>query len=210
MPVKTELTFEDYVRFEMTSDVRHEFVDGNLFVMPGGTKRHNFITNRCVIRLFEVAIEKGCYVYSNDVITRVPNGKGYYPDVLVTCDSSLDSNRTVLRPSILIEVLSNSTQSIDRGEKWEAYQNLPSLEQYILLSQNEPIAEVFSRTENKWFYERLIADAQLFLPSLEFGFTLSDLYQNLPSEEDWNSVLVKRFAARFQVPPSVFLVWISS
>ena len=58
MPVKTELTFEDYVRFEMTSDVRHEFVEGNLFVMPGGTKRHNFVTNRCVIRLFEAAIEK--------------------------------------------------------------------------------------------------------------------------------------------------------
>jgi hypothetical protein len=61
MPVKTEFTFEDYVRFEMTSDVRHEFVDGNMFVMPGGTKRHNFVANRCLIRLFEVAIEKGCY-----------------------------------------------------------------------------------------------------------------------------------------------------
>ena len=118
------------------------------------------------------------------MITQVPSGKGYYPDVLVTCDSSLDSKRTVLRPSILIEVLSSSTEAIDRGEKWEAYQNIPSLEQYVLLSQNEAIAEVFSRTENKWLYERLTADQQMFFPSLEFGFTLSDLYQHLPREED--------------------------
>jgi Uma2 family endonuclease len=127
---------------------------------------------------------KGCYTYSTDVITRVPSGKGYYPDVLVTCDSSLDSKRTVLRPSVLIEVLSSSTEAIDHGEKWEAYQSIPSLEQYVLLSQSEAVAEVFSRIENKWLYERLTADAQLYFPSLEFGFTLSDLYQNLPPEED--------------------------
>lgn len=182
-PVKSVATFEDYVRFETTSDVRHEFVDGNLFVMAGGLKRHNFVANRMLIRLFDVAIEHGCYAYSSDVITKMPSGKGYYPDVLVTCDSSIDTNRVVYRPNILIEVLSQSTEAIDRGEKWEQYQTIPSLERYVLLSQNEPVAEVFSRTDNKWLYERLTGDTKLKFASLELEIVLSDLYLNLPIEE---------------------------
>lgn len=183
-PVKTQLTFEDYVRFESTSDVRHEFVEGNLFVMPGGTKRHNFVAGMLYAKLLPKTLAKGCYAYFTDVIARMPSGKGYYPDVLVTCDSSLDSKRTVLRPSLLIEVLSDSTELIDRGEKWEQYQTISSLEQYVLLSQHEPIAEVFSRQGNSWLYQRLTGEAKLSFSSLGFEFTLSELYQNLPPLEE--------------------------
>ena len=134
-------------------------------------------------KFLPIVASKGCYTFITDVITRMPSGKGYYPDVLVTCDSSLDSNRTVLRPSIIIEVLSVSTETFDRGEKWEQYQTIPSLEQYVLLSQHEPIAETFSRQGNKWLYERLTANAELLFPSLEYGVVLSELYQNLPAAE---------------------------
>jgi Uma2 family endonuclease len=182
-PIKTVATFEDYVRFETTSDVRHEFVDGNLFVMAGGLKRHNYVGGMLYARLLPISVAKGCYTYINDIITKMPSGKGYYPDVLVTCDSSLDSNRVVYRPSILVEVLSSSTESIDRGEKWEQYQTIPSLEHYILLSQNEPVAEVFSRNDGKWLYERLTGDSKLRFASLELEIVLSDLYQNLPAAE---------------------------
>jgi Uma2 family endonuclease len=182
-PIKTVATFEDYVRFETTSDVRHEFVDGNLFVMAGGLKRHNYVGGMLYARLLPISVAKGCYTYINDIITKMPSGKGYYPDVLVTCDSSPDSNRVVYRPSILVEVLSSSTESIDRGEKWEQYQTIPSLEHYILLSQNEPVAEVFSRNDGKWLYERLTGDSKLRFASLELEIVLSDLYQNLPAAE---------------------------
>ena len=129
-PVKTAFTFEDYLRFESTADVRHEFVDGNLFVMPGGTKRHNYVAGMLYAKLLPVVVLKGCYPYFTDVIARMPSGKGYYPDVLVTCDSSLDSSRTVYHPNVLIEVLSRTTEAIDRGEKWEQYQTIHSLESY--------------------------------------------------------------------------------
>jgi Uma2 family endonuclease len=136
-----------------------------------------------VLGLFEVALSRGCYAYSNDVIVQTPNGKGYYPDIFVTCDPTADSSRVVLRPGIIIEVLSNSTELFDRGEKWEQYQKIPSLEQYVLLSQNEPVAEVYSRQGEKWLYERLTDTAVLKFSNLEFEFMLSDLYQNLPTEE---------------------------
>ena len=181
-PVKTAVTFDDYVRFETTSDVRHEFVDGNLFVMPGGTKRHNYVGGMLYAKLLPI-VARGCYPYFTDVIARMPSGKGYYPDVLVTCDSSLDSSRTVYRPSILFEVLSRTTEAIDRGEKWEQYQTIPSLEAYVLLSQNEPVCEVFSRQAEKWLYERLAGDAKLVFSSLGFEVVISDLYQNLPAPE---------------------------
>ncbi len=182
-PVKTELTFEDYVRFETTSDVRHEFVDGNLFVMAGGTKRHNLLGGLVYAKVLPVAFARGCFTYFADVIARMPSGKGYYPDLMVTCDSSSDSNRTVLRPSIIVEVLSGSTEAIDRGEKWEQYQSIPTLEQYVLLSQSEAVAEVYSRAQNKWIYERISGDVPLTFSSLDFEFALSGLYQNLPTLE---------------------------
>ena len=182
-PVKTAFTFEDYLRFELTADVRHEFVDGNLFVMPGGTKRHNYVAGMLYAKLLPVVVLKGCYPYFTDVIARMPSGKGYYPDVLVTCDSSLDSSRTVHHPNVLIEVLSRTTEAIDRGEKWEQYQTIHSLESYVLLSQNEPVAEVYLRIEDKWLYQRLVGDAMLTFSSLEFEVVLSDLYQNLPEAE---------------------------
>jgi Uma2 family endonuclease len=182
-PVKSVPTFEEYVQFEMTSDVRHEFVDGHLFVMAGGSRRHSFVANRLMAKLFEVALERGCYVYGSDVIARMPSGKGYYPDLMISCDSSLDSSHTVLRPCAIVEVLSPSTEFIDRTEKWEQYQTIPGLEQYILLSSQEPIAESFVRHGEKWVYERLTGEKLLHFSSLDFGVVLAELYKNLPSEE---------------------------
>jgi Uma2 family endonuclease len=183
-PVKTGASFEDYVAYEAASDERHEFVDGSLFVMPGGTKRHNFVTNRMLMKLFDSALQHGCHAFSSDVIVRVPSGKGYYPDVFVTCDSSLDSNRVVNRPSIIVAVLSYSTEIFDRGEKWEQYQRIPSREQYVLLSQHQPIAEVYSRQNEKWLYERL-ADAQtLIFSSLNLEVVLATLYEHLPEYDE--------------------------
>ena len=98
----------------------------------------------------------------------------------VTCDSSLDSAQIVFCPKIIFEILSEETEGFDRGEKWQQYQEIPSLKQYILLSQKEPIAEVFSRQEEHWKYERLTDTAILKFSSLAFEFVLSDLYKNLP------------------------------
>ena len=183
-PVKTGATFEEYVAYETTSDVRHEFIDGKSFVMAGGIKLHNLITTRAALKLFEVALKLGCAVYSSDVIRRVPSGQGFYPDVFVTCDQSIDSSRVVQRPCIIIEVLSRSTQVFDRREKWQQYQQIPSLEQYVLLSQHEISAEVYSRQGMKWVYERLTGNSTLHFSSLSFDVVLAEIYAGLPLMEE--------------------------
>jgi Uma2 family endonuclease len=182
-PVKTGTTFAEYIEFEQTSDVRHEFVDGNLFVMAGGTQRHNMLAGILYAQLLPVVLTRGCRIFINDLIVKTPSGKGYYPDVFVTCDSSLDSARFIFRPTLIVEVLSNSTEVFDRGDKWEQYQKMQSLEQYVLLSQSQAVAEVFSRQEEHWKYERLIENEVLKFSSLAFELVLSDLYKNLPAIE---------------------------
>ncbi len=182
-PIKTQATFEDFLAFEIHSQERHEFVDGNLFVMAGGTDRHNLLAIILTAMLLNKAFPKGCYAQSNDVLVRTPSGKGYYPDSFVYCDRSLDQARVKHRPTIIVEVLSVTTEAIDRGEKWQAYQQIPSLEQYVLLSQVEPIAEVFSRDGAEWRYKKLEGNAVLQFPSLDFEVVLSSLYEQLPPLE---------------------------
>ncbi len=183
-PVKTGTTFAEYVEFEQHLQTRHEFVDGNLFIMAGGTQRHNMLAGILYASLLTKVLAQGCRIFINDVILKTPNGRGYYPDIFVTCDSSIDSSRVTHRPNIIVEVLSNSTEVFDRGEKWEQYQKILSLEQYVLVSQNQTIVEVFLRQDEKWIYEHLTNNDILKFPSLEFELRLSDLYENLPAIEE--------------------------
>jgi Uma2 family endonuclease len=182
MPVKTEISFENFLEFEEKSQERHEFVDGNLFVMAGGTTKHSVLALLLISMLMQQALKKG-YFICHDVILKTPSGHGYYPDAYIVAQNAKQDKRTQYFPSIIIEVLSSSTEAIDRGEKWQAYQQIPSLEQYILLSQTQAIAEMYSRDDTDWRYKKLEGDAALVFPSLDFEIVLSHLYAQLPPLE---------------------------
>ncbi len=181
-PVKTQITFDDFLAFEATSQERHEFIDGNLFVMAGGTRKHNLLALMLISMLMQHALKQGFFIF-NDVVLKTPSGRGYYPDAYITRQTGDLQARVGDSPIIIIEVLSSSTEAIDRGEKWQAYQQIPSLEQYVLLSQVEPIAEVFSKDGSEWRYKNLEGDAVLHFSGLDFKLVLSSLYEQLPPLE---------------------------
>ena len=184
-PTSSVSSFEAFLELEENSPVRHEFVYGNLFVMAGGTDRHDHVGGGLYARLFLEAFKQDYRVYKSDVLVRTPEEVGYYPDVFVLQDSSFDTPRVKRRPSIVVEVLSRSTESIDRGEKLRNYRSISSLEQYVLLSQNEPLAEVYSkRADGTWQHEILVNDAVLQFSSIGFSLPLSILYENLPPESE--------------------------
>ena len=184
-PTGSVSSFEAFLELEENSPVRHEFVYGNLFVMAGGTDRHDHVGGGLYARLFLEAFKQDYRVYKSDVLVRTPEEVGYYPDVFVLQDSSFDTPRVKRRPSIVVEVLSRSTESIDRGEKLRNYRSISSLEQYVLLSQNEPLAEVYSkRADGTWQHEILVNDAVLQFSSIGFSLALSILYENLPPESE--------------------------
>ena len=110
---------------------------------------------------------------------RTPNDVGYYPDVLVTCDESDDDTYVKRKPRLILEVLSDSTEAIDRGEKLRNYLKLTSLQGYVLVSQNEPRLEMFRREENGWRYEVKEAGEALTLPCLGLTLNVDELYAGL-------------------------------
>ncbi len=180
-PVKTAVTFEQFLEFESHSQERHEFVDGNLFVMPGGTDRHNHVMSELHALIRQAVRHAGYRAYITDMLLQTPGGAAYYPDVFVTPIADHDSARVKHSPIVIFEVLSKSTETFDRGEKWQTYQTIPSLEQYVLLSQDEPIAEVFSRLDDgSWRYKKLGSSGALKFSSFQFELALEELYRDLP------------------------------
>ena len=134
-PIKTGLTFEEYLEFEKTSQVKHEFVHGQLFMMAGTSDRHNRIAGRIYAQV--LAAESGsCRTFFADMKVRTPDEIGYYPDVPVTCDEEDDGAYVKRQPCLIAEVLSDSTESINRDEKLRNYRKFESLQAYILIKKN--------------------------------------------------------------------------
>ncbi len=147
----------EYFELEEYSEVRHEFYHGELFRMDGTTMRHNRIIDRIKDVVRAVFEPQGCLVVSETVRLEVVKDKYYsYPDIAFSCDNSNHDNEVTIRyPSLIVEVLSESTAANDRGFKWHHYKNISSLQHYLLVSQHECLAELYSRTEKPeiWFYQ---------------------------------------------------------
>ena len=177
-PVRTDLTFEEYLRVEEQSPFKHEFIHGQMFMLAGTSDRHNRIAGRLYARLLDV--EAGfCQTFFADMKVRTPEGSSYYPDVLVTCDEGDDDTYVKRLPCLVIEVLSDSTEAVDRGEKLLNYQKFASLQGYVLLSQDTPRAEVYRRLEDGWRYEVRAAGETVELPCVGLELPLDALYRGL-------------------------------
>jgi Uma2 family endonuclease len=140
----------EYLAFEAKSNIRHEFMDGEMFAMAGATRRHNLLSTN-ISRSLGNALEKtDCEVYASDFRVKIRQGHNVYPDVAVACGEILTENNetTLLNPTIVFEVLSKSTEKRDRGDKAEDYFRLKSLTDYVLVSQYRLRVEHFSRQKN--------------------------------------------------------------
>jgi Uma2 family endonuclease len=180
-PVRTALSFDEFLEFEAGSRERHEFVDGNLFVMAGGSDRQNHVVLELVGAIKNATRAAGLRVYASDVLIRTPSEVGYYPDVYVAREEPGDTALVKRHPIVIVEVLSASTEVFDRGEKWQNYQTIPSLEQYILLSQSAPLAEVYERqSDGAWRYQSYSGQAMVRISSISFDLPLEVLYVDLP------------------------------
>jgi Uma2 family endonuclease len=155
-------SFEDFLVVEAESDVKHEWCDGVVYAMSRGTPEHARLTMR-IARSIGAAIEKGCEVYSSDLMLYVEAAKlSTYADVSVVCGSvetkTVSKNgkslgEAVTNPTILVEVLSEATERYDRDGKFQAYRRLPSLKEYVLVSQDKRCIEVYRREGDAWVCE---------------------------------------------------------
>ena len=181
-PAVRHYTVAEYMALEERSDVRHEFFEGEVFAMAGGTARHNLLIGNCYSALRAGLRGKTCRTFFESVQLAVEQGRYYnYPDIMVTCaPDDLLAERTMKAPTLVIEVLSKSTETRDRSWKFNQYKQLPSLKHYLLVSQATCLVEWFRREESGlWSFTPLtLFTDELVLPELELTLRLHDVYED--------------------------------
>lgn len=175
--MKRFITPQEYLECELSSEVRHEYVDGQVYAMVGASRTHGRIVAALSYSLMPKAREKGCQLFLSDMKVRLDFAGQevyYYPDVVLVCDPDDQATYYTERPCLIVEVLSDSTERIDRREKLLAYQKLPSLEAYLLVAQDARRVEVFRRAAD-WQHE-LHTDGAIDLPCVNGSLALDDVY----------------------------------
>lgn len=174
---KPWITPQDYLAAERTAEGRHEYLDGETFAMVGASRRHAAIVGNLFVALRQAARARGCQVYANDVKVRVEAANAfYYPDLVATCAGD-DDPYVVTDPVLVVEVLSDSTEAIDRREKRTNYQKIPSLREIVLVSQTERLVEVYRRDGAGWTVD-VLRDGLVMLAALDLSLPLDAVYED--------------------------------
>lgn len=179
MSVKTQLKYlsvEDYLDGEQHSDIRHEYVAGQVYAMTGASRHHNLIAGALYAALHAHLRGGPCRVFMADLKVRVADNF-YYPDVMVSCTTSPHAYYEIA-PVLIVEVLSPTTEARDRMEKRLAYQSLPSVKEYVLMSQVAMRVDVFRRTDEGWELEQFNEHDVLRLESVGLVVPVEEVYRD--------------------------------
>lgn len=182
--LKPPVSPEEYLRLEQEAVRKHEYYRGEVFAMAGGSPDHSLLIANIIGALHARLRGKPCRVYDSNLRVRVQDADAYcYPDVSIVCGQRefdpIDVRRqTILNPTLIVEVLSPGTEAFDRGGKWARYEQIPSLKQYVIVSQETPSAETYLRqTEGIWHYSAARGiKASLQLDSIGVALDLSEVY----------------------------------
>ncbi|GCL54682.1 hypothetical protein NIES3806_20250 [Microcystis aeruginosa NIES-3806] len=179
------LSLEAYRNLETSAETKHEYHDGEIIEMTGGSINHNSILINLIV-LLKLALRGTNYrLQSSDLRLWIPQyNRGLYPDLMIIAGEPLLSdnrNDEILNPCVIIEVLSPSTSGYDRGDKFRYYRSIPQLNQYLLVSQGEILIESYSKTsDNNWLLQEYTpARGIISLDSLGISLNLADIYEGI-------------------------------
>lgn len=184
---KAYYTKEEYLELEEQSEYKSEFYNGEIFAMSGGSRNHSVICVNLNRKLAEWLDDKNCILFDSQMKLDIPKVNSFvYPDVMVVCgDIEFCENRTdiIRNPILIIEVLSLSTESFDRSGKFQYYQSISSVKEYILISQKEAMIEVYyKQDERNWLYSVAKGlDEKILLRTIQCELALRDIYR----KTDW-------------------------
>jgi Uma2 family endonuclease len=179
---------QEYLELEENAEFKHEYHDGEITEMTGGTTNHNTIAlNFCTNFKFTMK-GKNYQIYINDVRLWIPEYRRYtYPDVMIVGGKPIyegENTTTINNPSVIIEVLSDSTKNYDRGEKFRFYRSLESLQEYILIDQYSYYVEQFIKeSSQEWKFKEYMGESNILsLTTIDFEITLNELYETINFE----------------------------
>ena len=192
------LTAEEYLARERRAEIKSEYFNGRVFAMAGASETHNLIVANVLASLVSQLKGRPCKAYASDMRVRVSSTGLYtYPDVSVVCGQARFEDRhqdTLLNPTIIVEVLSPSTESYDRGAKFEHYRTLESLTDYLLIAQDRAAIEHYTRlSDGRWLLSTGSGlEATMMIPSIEGELRLADVYDKV----DWLDAAAAQGALR--------------
>jgi len=181
---QTRYTAEEYLTLERSASIRSEFHDGQIFAMTGASRAHNLMTVNIGRELSLQLKNRPCEAYISDMRVKAANARSYhYPDIAVVCgkpefeDAFVD---TLLNPTLLVEILSPSTEAYDRGGKFAHYRKIASLQEYLLVMQDQPSIERYLRQDDVWILSEAVGlDAALLLQSIDCVLNLNEVYDKV-------------------------------
>ena len=174
------MSYAEYLELDERAEVRHEFIDGLVVAMAGGTIEHSRLVARMGYLLQQALEGKPCNVFSSDGRVRIEaTNRSTHPDVSVVCGPvkrASDDPHGITNPVVLVEVLSDATEKDDRGSKFAHYRRLPSLREYVLIAQGAPAVEVFRKEGDLWVLREHGPGEELELASLAITISVDRLY----------------------------------
>lgn len=180
------MSYPEYLALEARSEVKHEYLRGDVWAMAGGSPRHGRLASRFSGELHVALRGRPCAVYSSDVRVRIEaTNRTTYPDLSVVCGSeqlAADDKDALTNPIVIVEVLSESTERSDRGEKFAHYQRLASLQEYVLVDQSGPRIEVFRRQGSTWVLSIFEAGSTVKLESIGAEIPVDVIYADARGE----------------------------
>jgi Uma2 family endonuclease len=184
MPKPRKLTVEEYFELDAKNERKSEFFDGEMFLMAGASREHNDIVSNLLEKLFS-ELAGSCRVYFSDLRVKVSlTGLYTYPDVLIVCDPpeyAPENRDTLTNPQVVIEVLSDSTERYDRTTKFRHYKQLPSVKEYVLVSQTEALIERYTRqADETWAQADFVGlDATFTLATVKVSVPMADIFRGV-------------------------------
>lgn len=187
---KQRFSEAEYLALESNSEIKHEYFHGEIFAMSGASPEHDRIFGNVFINLGVQLRGKPCEPFSSDIRVRISSRIYTYPDISVVCreaEFTPDNSPSLANPTLIIEILSPSTESYDRGTKFQNYQTLESLQEYVLIAQDKARIETFIRNaDNAWIFRQALGlEATIDLASIQCSLALADVYERitLPDEQ---------------------------
>ncbi|PCI61971.1 MAG: hypothetical protein COB35_04605 [Gammaproteobacteria bacterium] len=185
MPTAKQVNFiteQEYLDGEKISEVKHEYINGDVYTMAGTSKNHERISVNILSEFSHHLKNSPCEPFGSDVKVRVPTGNYRYPDCMVVCNDQTADDYYTETPTILVEVLSRSTRKIDERDKRIEYLNIPSLEEYILIEQDFVDIEVVRRKEG-WRSQHYFLGDEFTLESIDLTLSVEELYHRVQNED---------------------------
>lgn len=182
-PISTKASPEEYLELEKQAAHKSEYRNGEMVAMVGASPAHNIIVANLIAALYNCLRKSSCIVLASDMEVFVPECENYYyPDAIVVGGKmQFDENRKdcLVNPSIIIEVLSPGTESVDRGEKFKCYRTIPSLEEYVMVSSGQVLVERYRREEINHWDLLFTAQPEDSILLSNCGVSLNDIYENV-------------------------------